>query len=290
VGDESPLAFSNPWFKKLGVKRTRLFTPYDVALYSPAKQYRTALWLASAEAAGQEVVVAFNPTSGSGCPGQPCKLPTKSQYATAFKAFHSKWPNVHIFQPWNEVNSLTQPTSGHPEAVVTFYSVVKQNCPGCTVLGADLEDLKKGPGVPANIDLVNYSTALLRAYKKAHVATPQLWGLHNYVDVNYFTASGTSSALRVLPGKLWLTETGGIAKFTLTSGKVRLARDLKRQAKATTQMMKLALRNKSRIARVYQYDLFFGPGNRFDSSLLDGNGKPRPAYNVLLNSYSQYFN
>jgi hypothetical protein len=289
VSDQQPATFSNTWFKKLGVKRTRAFVPYDAVL-SARGRARTTPWMNAANGAGQEIVVAFNPSSGSRCPAQPCTLPTKRQFTTAFKAFHAAYPFVRIFQPWNEVNSLTQPTSNHPEAVVSFYAIVKKYCGGCTVLGADLEDLKAGPGVPASIDMVNYTKALLKAFRQAHVPTPQLWGVHNYVDVNYFHSTGTTAALDVLPGKIWLTETGGIAKFTLSSGKVRLPFDLRRQAKATDWVMQLALRYKKRITRVYIYDLFYEAGNRFDSALLDVAGQPRKAYYSLQNHYSNLFN
>lgn len=285
VGDESPQTFANPSFHSLGVKRTRLITDYDSALSASTAP---DAWIGAARRAHEEIVVAFNPAAGSACPGRPCKLPSTSQYTKAFKAFHKRYPFVRIFQPWNEVNSLTQPTAYHPEAVVTYYSIVKRYCSGCTVLGADLEDLAKGPGVPAKIDMVNYAKSLLKAFQKAHVKTPRLWGLHNYVDVNYFHSTGTRAALKVLPGQLWLTETGGIAQFTLSSGKVRLRYDLARQAKATNWLMQLALANK-RVARVYVYDLFYAPGNRFDSSLLGPGLVPRKAYYALSVHWRKYF-
>jgi hypothetical protein len=288
VGDESPAVFANPFFKGLGVKRTRLITPYDVALRSPTADNA---WMQAAFRSGEEIVVAFNPSSGSRCPGRPCKLPTAAQYTKAFKAFHQAYPFVKIFQPWNEVNSLTQPTSGHPEAVVLYYSIVRKYCHGCIVLGADLEDLKQGPGVPARIDMVNYAKTLLADYNKAHVRTPKIWGLHNYVDVNYFTSSGTKAALKVLPGRLWLTETGGIYKFVLSSGKVRLRPDASRMARATNWMMKLAFSNR-RISRIYIYDMLYNgaASQRFDSSLLGSGQVPRKAYYSLLVHYQKYFN
>jgi hypothetical protein len=283
VGDESPNTFTNPWFQGLGVKRTRLITPYNVQLSSPGSIY---YWMLGAQADNEQVVVAFNPASGSHCPGQPCKLPSTAQYTKAFKAFHAAYPAVKIFQPWNEVNSVTQPTARHPEAVVNYYAIVKKYCPGCTVLGADLEDLTKGPGVP----MVTYIKQLLKAYRKAHVPTPRTWGLHNYVDVNYHTSTGTTAALKALPGQLWLTETGGIAKFVLSSGVTRLKYDESRQANATRWLMALALSN-PRIARVYIYDMLYNgsPTQRFDSSLLGASGAPRKAYYVLQNHYQQYF-
>jgi hypothetical protein len=285
IGDESPLTFKNASFHGLGVKRTRLITPYNSALSGATAP---DAWMSAARGAHQEIVVAFNPAGNSRCPGRPCTVVSSSQYTKAFKAFHKRYPFVHIFQPWNEVNSLTQPTALHPRAVVIYYTIVKRYCPSCTVLGADLEDLTKGPGVPASIDMVNYAKTLLGDFRAARVRTPLLWGLHNYVDVNYFHSSGTTAALKVLPGQLWLTETGGIAQFTLSSGKVRLKYDLVRQAKATNWMMQLALSDK-RVARVYIYDLFYAAGNRFDSSLLGPGMVPRTAYYSLSVHWKKYF-
>ena len=282
IGDENVSMFTNPFFTSLGVKRTRLITPYNVALGNPTTVDH---WMIGAYFDNEQVVVAFNPAAGSHCPGQPCVLPTTAQYTKAFRAFHARYPTVKIFQPWNEVNSLTQPTQAHPDAVVSFYSIVKKNCPGCTVLGADLEDLTK----PHQSDEVVYATQLLAAFKRAHVATPRLWGLHNYVDVNYHTSTGTKNALKVLPGQIWLTETGGIAQFILSSGKVRLKYDLTRQANSTKWMMSLALSNK-RIARIYIYDFLYDVApQRFDSSLLGQGQTPRTAYYVLTAHYKQYF-
>jgi len=286
IGDEGASLFANPYFQQLGVKRTRLITPYNVAVVSPTAD---DAWLIGAAIAHQQILVAFNPAAGSKCPGSPCNAPSASQFKTAFLAFHKRYPFVKAFQPWNEINSLTQPTHARPDLVVAYYAIVKKYCgSGCTVTGGDIEDLVKGPGVPSSIDEVNYSKALLKAYKKAHVPTPQIWGLHNYVDVNYHKSSGTKNALATLPGQIWLTETGGLAEFTLSSGKVRLPFSLSRQANATTWMMKLALSNK-RIARVYEYDFFYAPMNRFDSSLLADGGAPRAAYYVLLHHYAKYF-
>jgi hypothetical protein len=285
IGDESASLFSNQWFNALGVSQTRLITPYNVALASPSADDE---WMTAAYLDKQQIVVAFNPASSSRCPGSPCVAPSAPQYTKAFAAFHKRYPFVKMFQPWNEINSLTQPTHSNPALVVTYYKIVKRLCSACTVTGGDIEDLVKGPGVPAAIDEVNYSKALLAAYKRAHVATPQVWGLHNYVDVNYTRSTGTRNALATLPGQLWLSETGGIAKFVLSSGKVRLKYDLNRQASATKWMMQLALSNR-RITRIFEYDMFYAPANRFDSSLLGPDGSPRKAYYVLQAHYLKYF-
>jgi hypothetical protein len=287
IGDESALMFANPFFQQLGVKRTRVIAPYDSALHSSPK---LDLWMENAFLAGEQIVVAFNPSSGSNCPGQPCRAPSAAQFSKAFKAFHARYKFVKIFQPWNEVNSVTQPTAHHPELVVRYYALVRKYCRGCTVLGADLEDLPDiANGHHQSNGEVTYAKKLLKDFKSAHVSTPHLWGLHNYVDVNYFHSTGTRAALKVLPGQIWLTETGGIAYFLVRGAiKPKLPFDLSRQARATDWMMHLALSNR-RITRVYIYNFFFSPGNRFDSALLDGSGQPRPAWTTLKTNWAGFF-
>jgi len=286
IGDESPAAFTNPYFKFLGVKRTRLVTSYDSALSASTAP---DAWRAAAQAAGEQIVVAFGPGVGQRCPDSPCSLPSASRYKRAFLAFHHRYPNVKIYQPWNEVNSTTEPTWRKPQDVVTYYAIVKKHCNRCTVLGADIEDVV----TPRKASYPVYIKQLLADFKKAHVAIPKVWGLHNYEDVNFFHATDTAKILKLLPGQVWLTETGGIAFFETGALKVLLPYNETRQAKATDWLMKLALRYPKRIPRVYIYNFISsgtaGPSNRFDSSLLGTNGLPRLAWYALAVHDLKYF-
>jgi hypothetical protein len=286
ISDENGKVFVNPYFQALGVKHARYITNYDAALKNPAQ---TDSWMAAARASGEQVMVAFNPGYGTHCPSSPCTLPSASQYTTAFKAFHQRYPYVKIFQPWNEVNSTTQPTWTKPQAVVTYYSIVKKYCKGCTVLGADIEDLV----TPRKASYPVYIKALLSAYKKAKVATPKVWGIHNYEDVNYFRSTNTVKMLALLPGQIWMTETGGLAFFETSALHVLLPYDLGRQDRATNWMFKLALRYPKRIARLYIYNFLNGgapgPTNRFDSALLGPDGMPRTAWYALVAHDKKYF-
>lgn len=286
ISDENGAVFANPYFRALGVKRARYITNYDAALKDP---FQTDAWMAAARADGEQIMVAFNPGYRTHCPSSPCSLPSAGQYTRAFLAFHKRYPYVKTYQPWNEVNSTTQPTWTKPQTVVTYYAIVKEHCKGCTVLGADLEDLT----TPRQADYVVYIKELLADFKKAHVATPQVWGIHNYVDVNYFHSTSTARMLKLLPGQIWLTETGGIAFFETGGLTVRLPYSVERQAKATNWMMKLALRYPRRIARLYIYNFLNGgpPGatNRFDSAQLATDGSPRLAWYALYVHYRNYF-
>jgi hypothetical protein len=280
IADQNAALFTNPEFQALHSKRTRIITPYDVALHKDEKA-QLGTWMAAAKAAHQEVVVAFNPPTTMQCPNlngkKGCRPVSTAQYTKAFKAFHKAWPQVKIIQPWNEVNNLTQPTVYHPEAVVSYYNVVRKNCKGCTVLGADLQD------VP---NMVSYTRTLLADFRRAHVPTPRVWGMHNYTDVNRFIKVQNSSLAKLaklLPGKIWLTETGGIYRFQPQNGRQTFRPDLTRQARAIDTLFAQAGKYKSKVARIYIYEWFYAPANnRWDSGILDASGRPRPAYARLL--------
>jgi hypothetical protein len=286
ISDENGAVFSNPYFQILGARQARYITNYDSAVKNPGP---TDAWMAAARADGTQIMVAFNPGYGTHCPSSPCTLPSAGQYTKAFLAFRKRYPYVKIYQPWNEVNSTTQPTWTKPQAVVTYYAIVKKYCKGCTVLGADIEDLV----TPRKASYVVFIKALLAAFKQAHVATPQVWGIHNYEDVNYFHSANTVKMLKLLPGQIWLTETGGLAFFETGGLTVRLPYSVDRQNKATHWMMRLALRYPKRIGRLYIYNFLNGgppgPSNRFDSALLAPDGTPRLAWYALVAHYRAYF-
>lgn len=277
IADQDPRLFTDTYFEQIGPKRTRYITPYN-AVFSDRD--RLDPWMQAARAANMEVVVAFNPPPTMRCPNvgraRGCRPVSAAAYRRAFRAFRKAYPWVRIFQPWNEVNNLTQPTARYPRAVVTYYKIVKQNCRGCTVLGADIQDLP---------NMVRYTRKLLAEFRRQRVRTPRLWGMHNYTDTNRFIKDKNSSmrkAVRLLPGKIWLTETGGLYRFQPQNARQSFRPDLRRQKRAMEAVFKQASRYRRKIARVYLYHFFASsPTNRWDSGVLDAQGLPRPAYSVL---------
>lgn len=278
VGDQSPALFGNEQFTHLDPERVRYIAPYDVALGD--QRAEADAWMGAARAAGKEIVVAFNPPSRMRCPNvgraRGCKPVSVRAYRKAFRAFRTRYPYVRIVQPWNEVNSLTQPTFHHPEAVVAYYEVVRRACRGCTVLGADIQDLPNATG---------YAKRLLREFRRRHVRAPRLWGVHNYSDTNRFVSDRRSVLRRllgVLPGQVWLTETGGVYRFQPQRARQTFRPDAARQKRAMAEVFRVATKYRGRISRVYVYH-WFAPSadNRWDSGVLDANGAPRPAYSVL---------
>ncbi len=278
VADQSPALFTNQYFEQIAPTRTRYITPIDSIFKQRAM---VDAWMDAADAAEMEVVVAFNPPSRMRCPNigraKGCKPVSSAFYRRAFRAFRARYPQVRIYQPWNEVNNLTQPTARYPAAVVTYYKIAKASCRGCTVLGADIQDLP---------NMASYSAALLRAFRAQHVSTPRVWGLHNYTDTNRFVRDKNSSlrrAARILPGKIWLTEVAGLFRFQPQNARQSFRPDLARQKRAMQAVFKQANRYRNKIARIYLYQWFASPPtNRWDSAVLDAHGLPRPVYEVLL--------
>lgn len=285
IGDQNPAFFSDPFLTQLEPVRTRYITPYD-SIFKDRKTLDA--WISAAEAAEMEVVIAFNPPARMKCPNlngaRGCKPVSAASFKAAFKAFHRRYPDVRIVQPWNEVNNITQPTAHHPEAVVSYYQIVRAVCPRCTVLGADIQDLP---------NMVPYTEQLLKIFRERRVRTPQIWGLHNYTDTNRFVKDQNSSlrkAVKLLPGKIWLTEVAGLFRFQPQNARQSFRPDLARQKRAMQAIFKQANRYRSKIPRVYLYGWFAAAKtNRWDSGVLDARGKPRPAYRVLQQNRRLFF-
>jgi polysaccharide biosynthesis protein PslG len=278
VADQSPALFTNTYFEQLAPTRTRYITAIDSVF---RQRDIVDAWMDAAQAAGMEIVVAFNPPLGMRCPNigraKGCRPVSAAYYRRAFRAFRARYPFVRIYQPWNEVNNLTQPTARYPEAVVAYYQIAKASCRGCIVLGADIQDLP---------NMAQYSAAVLRAFRDRHVPVPRVWGLHNYTDTNRFVKDRNSSmrrAARILPGKIWLTETAGLFRFQPQNARQSFRPDLARQKRAMQAIFKQASRYRRKIDRVYLYQWFASPPtNRWDSAILDAHGLPRPVFDVLL--------
>ena len=109
----------------------------------------------------------------------------------------------------------------------------------------------------------------------------RIWGLHNYKDVNRKQSKGLTNVLKIVPGEVWLTETGGITKFEASGFK----NSPSRAASATKYMFQLADRfdskksgYKSKVTRIYVYRWWGEPNATFDSGLVNPDGSPRPAF------------
>jgi hypothetical protein len=271
VADQTPAMFTQPLFTQLNVKRSRAFPAWNVALNRGQARALDA-WLNAARAARIEPLISFSQSVGSRCPRKPCKLPTVREFTRAFRAFRKRWPFVRVVSPWNEANHRSQPTFKNPKRAAQYYNVVRKLCRGCRIVAADV------------IDETNMER-WLSVFRRTAIR-PRLWGLHNYRDTNPRRGQkfgGTRRLVRAVRGEIWLTETGGLARFVLPGGGTLFPFSLSRQNTAVKRMFSLAKRYRSRIKRLYIYN-WFGQtrSNRFDAGLVNVDGTARPAYNTVV--------
>jgi hypothetical protein len=286
IGEQNPGVFDNTAWQSAKLKRIRYMVPWDWQKH-PYQILQDENWMTRAHAAGQDVLVTF--TAPRGCYNTKkgfyykgkarCKAPSVSAYRKQFRAFDLRYPWVRTYSAWNEVNHVSQPTKSNPKLAAQYYTVLKGDCRvrKCQVMALDL------------LDSSNMIPYLLQFKRYIH-GYPQLWGLHNYQDVNRFTSADTLRLLRAVGGQVWLTETGGFAGFGRS-----FKYSLTRQTKALRWMFKLADRYdthrsgaKARLTRLYVYSWFGQPRtkankkiNPFDAGLVYYSGAPRPAYNVF---------
>ena len=187
--------------------------------------------MTAARARRQDVLVAF--TAHRGCydlrrysRAPVCRAPAAAAYRRTVRRFDDAYPWVRTYSAWNEVNHVSQPTFGSPRLAVRYYTVLRR------------EARRRHFGVMA-ADVLDTSNmrAYLRAFLRRAPGRPRLWGLHNYQDVNRRTSADTRDMLRLVPGRVWLTETGGVVKF----GESRQFRySESRAARRTRWMFRLA--------------------------------------------------
>jgi hypothetical protein len=265
ISDQEPATYADPLLSWVGITHARVIVPWDVALAGPS---RIDSVLSAAHADGQDILVSFEHSSSEACAGGPCQLPTPAEYRRGIAAFHQRFPYVTAISPWNEANHPSQPTAANPEAAAQYYLIARDVCPECRVMGAEV------------VDLANMG-AWLHRFKAALPTVPRLWGLHNYGDVTRRRSVMTRRLLRMVPGVIWLTETGGLVHFQLRDGVTPWRYDEARAARSVAYTFALADAHPRRITRVYLYNWRSVPWLRWDSGLLSRAGVPRPSFCVV---------
>ena len=263
IGDQHPEMFSDPAFRALGVKYSRYVLEWD---WYRTRRGRAATdwWMSAARGAGVTPLVAF---SRNWRPSGQRRLPALRLYRKSFRLFRARYPQVRDFAAWNEANHTSQPTANKPKAAARYYKAMHKACRRCRVIAADVLD---------SPDAIRWVRKFRRYAPKA-----RLWGLHNYKDANDRTGT-TRKFLKAIPGKLWLTETGGILRLKPHPGSHGNGRTETKshQARSIARVFKIARANK-RVQRIYFYEWKKRPKNRWDSAFLNANGTPRPAYRTL---------
>jgi hypothetical protein len=275
ISEQSAAMFSSPVWQGLRLRHVRYMVPWDWD--RAGQQVDVAAFMDGARAQGQDVLVAF--TAHRGCfdgrrysPSPACRAPGARAYRAAFRRFDDRYPWVRVYSAWNEVNHVSQPTFAKPGLAVRYYRVLRRESRRrhFRVLAADVLDTSNMAGY-------------LRAFLRRAPGRPRLWGLHNYQDVNRLTSVDTRRMLRIVRGRVWFTETGGIVKFG-DSGQWPYSEA--RAADRTRWLFRLARRYEARrraaVGRVYDYNWFGAPpGARLDAGLVGVDGSPRPALAVL---------
>jgi hypothetical protein len=274
IADEKTEMFSDPLWKQLNTHITRYIAPYDAAV-RPYSLMLATQWIHAAEAAHQQVLVSFYHSEYT-----PTKMPNIKTYEADTRKFMKDFPNVHQYQPWDETNRgnvrYSYEKYNSPTAVESaeYYKALRHVCPKCTILGLDVLDQNDvGP-------TLTYIAEFKAELRRLRMPTPTLWGLHNYSDTNRFSSERTRAILAVLPGDIWLTETGGIVKFGGAFPN-KHGEGLKRAANALNFMFSIASAH-ARIRRLYIYQWTGGTSSTiFDSGLTDAKHRPRAGYVVV---------
>ncbi len=265
IGEQSHTIFaSSPW-QRLGTPDVRYIVAWD-ALDTKWQRDETDAYMAAAENAGARVLLGFS-HSRSRFKARRKTLPSPRRFRSVFLRFRARYPLVKTYLTWNEANHRGQPTWNRPDVVGRYYDILRNNCPGCTIVGPSVLD----------------TLAMPRWVKQVERAAKHrigVWAIHNYIDANRFRTSGTRSLLRATKAKIWFTETGGLVRRD-NGSKIEFADSPRHAVKATRWVLKLA-RLSPRVRRIYFYHWTApAPDATWDSALTDLRGRPRPAYAVV---------
>jgi hypothetical protein len=282
IADQHGSMFDNTNYQALKIKRIRYLLPWDWYKHSGQKAEVDG-FLNLAEQRGADVLAHF--TARRGCYNngkyskrKVCKAPSVSKYKYAFKRLRREHPFIKTVGIWNEGNHSSQPVYRNPKRAAQYFLAARKLCRSCKLVAADLLDTKN-------------MASWVAQFKRFAKGKARIWGLHNYGDVNRKRSSGTRQMLRVAPGEVWLTETGGILKFGRD-----YPRSESRQARATKYMFKLVARYdsrqrgmKGRVTRLYNYQWTGAPRSaRFDAGLVNLDGSPRKAYKQFKRLAGKY--
>jgi len=281
MADQDVTMFDNPKFQALDIERVRYLVPHDWEKHAYERDAVTA-FMNRAQSDGVEVLVHF--TARRGCyknghysSSKKCRAPSVRTYTKVFKRFRAQFPEAKTIGVWNEANHVSQPLVRKPRLAAKYFLAARKACRSCTFVAADVLDGKN-------------MTAWVTQFKRYAQNKASIWGLHNYGDVNRKRTTGTRQLLRIVPGQVWATETGGILKFQ------GYPRSESRQAKRTKYMFRLFAKYdsrlsgmRSRLTRLYNYQWTGAKRSaRFDAGLVGPNGKPRKAYRTFKRFAAKY--
>jgi hypothetical protein len=269
IAEQLPKVFTDSRFLALHVTHARIDLAWDV-LRDGGQKAAADVYMQAARKAHADVVITFDHSRRG---GHQSINPTTTQLVHEMQAMRARWPGLHEFSTWNEVNVAKQPA-----IVAKWWLALIKACPTCTILGADVLDRS------ATSDSAKATSSSIHRWvagflKATHGRQPTAWGLHNYTDANKGRTSGTRALLSAVKGKVWFTETGGIVSrhngspFKLPEGVTH--------ARNTTKFILTTLdRVSPRVQRVYLYD-WTQSVKTWDSAFVSSHGVARPSLTYL---------
>ncbi|HEY7077555.1 MAG TPA: hypothetical protein VH418_19390 [Solirubrobacteraceae bacterium] len=269
IGEQQPSMFTSKWWNRLEIRDARYLAPWDV-MQDPYQLFLLDRWMAAARRDHARVVLGFGHSLRNEYLAR--HLPTWREFQAQFRLIRKRYPWIRNYIPWNEANNPRGMTAHKPRRVAQYFDVVSKNCRHCNVVAADLLDWR---------NMIPWARAFRRA---AHVK-PRIWGLHNYGDANHFHTKSTRALLRFTKGQIWFTETGGVVMRKQPVGRKHRMRTwrygTRHAARSVAHVFQLACMSR-RITRVYLYN-WQTPRKvtYWDSGIVDGKGRRRPAYFVL---------
>lgn len=264
ITDQKPSTFYDERYRALGLDHSRLVIPWDWSRYRWQVREIDS-WMDSAEQAGvTDVAIAIDRSRV-----RRDVKPTRRQYMRQFRKFRHRYPEIRTFAVWNEPNLGHQPVAKDPGLIVKLYRSVKRDCRRCTILASEL------------IDTPSMERWTKRFQRKLG-RSPEIYGLHNYRDVNRRETDRTRSLLRRTRAKIWLTETGGIVGRERGARAGDFPQTRNNAAKATRFLFRKMPRVSRRIQRIYLYHWSAERGPSWDSALISARGKTRPAYHTFV--------
>jgi hypothetical protein len=270
IGEQKAGMFSDTRWQRLELRHVRYIAPWD-SLEDPRQRELLDDWMAAARDAGARVLLGFERSLRSRRLART--LPTARRFERQFVRLRARYPEVRDWIVWNEANHPFSLTANRPRRAARYFDAVARNCFGCNVVAADVLD-------------VSGMSSWVARFKRHARMRPRLWGLHNYVDANRFTSTGTRALLEATGGgRVWFTETGGQVLRREYNKRGRVTREFRyprrRAARSTLHAIRLA-RISSRIRRVYLYHWRAPfPVTNWDSALIGPRGETRPSYHVL---------
>jgi polysaccharide biosynthesis protein PslG len=279
-GEQSPWIFQDDrWFTLPNNERhyVRYVMPWD-ALRSKRTREPVDDWMNAAKGRHARVLLAFGASTR-----RPLKLPSRRQYRREIRAVRERYPFVNTFQAWNEANHGLQPTYRKPTAAGRLYDVLVGTCRGCIVTAPSV--MLTGPE----------SMRWIEQFERGAKRRVRIWAVHNHIDANRNTTSGTRMFLRQTRGPVWFTEVGAIWNRWMPNrrgrGKHKVTRYNQRTAvRAVRNVFKLARLNPRRVKRIYFYS-WFGPHEsrpRWDSGVMAADGEMRRTFRTLRAQMRKY--